>query len=211
MKKTKRSIRRYTSFASLVAILSERRITLLDPETWDDKNDVFYMGEYRRRRNENVYALCLSRSDQTYHHWRVFAGSPDGVCIEFDDDAFRSIFENEDNVEIGEVIYKNISDARSRKPLKDHDLKFLKHNRYKAEQETRVVYTGPESFPKYQFELSDINRITLSPWLSQPLVGNVRKLLRKIDGCEGLKIYRSTLVNFQQWKDLAVSDRKMGR
>lgn len=204
----RQTIQRYTSTASLVSMLSEKRITLLDPATWDDKNDVFWMQRYKERNSvEFLYALCLSLSEQTYHHWRVFAGSPDGVCISFYESDLRDVFEAEPNVEFEVIEYCSVADARKRAPLQAHDLKFLKHNRYKPEKEVRIVYSGDRNtgcpFPAFEFSLDIIERVTLSPWLSKPLVDNMKNLLRRIPDCENLKIYRSTLVDFKGWTDLA--------
>ncbi|CUK01716.1 hypothetical protein RUE5091_02285 [Ruegeria denitrificans] len=200
-------INRYTSLASAVNLLSERKLTLLDPNTWDDKNDVHYLDRYKKAVSaKSVYALCLSRAGQTYHHWRVFAGGPDGVCISFFEDKLKESFEWDPRVEYQDVEYLSIREARSRVPLEDDDLKFVKHSRYKPEQETRVVFTDKRAkteFPSYDIDLDAVKRITLSPWLSKPLVSSMRKLLKSIDGCRDLEVYRSTLTDFKDWKALA--------
>ena len=42
--------RRYTSLSILLDILKEKRLTLLDPRNWDDKNDAFYMELYKSKK-----------------------------------------------------------------------------------------------------------------------------------------------------------------
>lgn len=80
------NMRRYTNLGSLFHIVQRGALTLLDPERWDDRNDVFFMGEYKRRkRARTVLALCLAKSEERYHHWKVFAHGSDGVCLEFNE------------------------------------------------------------------------------------------------------------------------------
>jgi hypothetical protein len=79
------TLRRYTNLASLIHILKRQTITLLNPATWDDRNDAYFMSEYRRiKQAKSVLALCFTTAPETYHHWRVFSHGGDGVCIEFD-------------------------------------------------------------------------------------------------------------------------------
>ena len=203
-------INRYTSFASAIDLLANKQITLLDPNSWDDKNDVHFMARYKEIVNaKSVFALCLSKSKQSYHHWRVFAGGQDGVCITFFEDHFRRAFSDDPRVEIQDIEYLSMPDARKRKPLSEHNLKFLKHARYRAEQETRVVFTDKNRqvpFPKYEISLNAIQRITLSPWLSKPLVQPMKDLMKKVDGCHELHVYSSTLVQYRDWQNLAPKD-----
>src|SRR5438128_11688414 len=77
-------LRRYTNLPALIYLLRERQLTLLDPASWDDKNDSHYLALYRdRKKLPSVLALCFSETNETYHHWRVFSDGPSGVCIRF--------------------------------------------------------------------------------------------------------------------------------
>ncbi|MNF89480.1 hypothetical protein D3C84_720080 [compost metagenome] len=51
--------------------------------------------------------------------------------------------------------------------------------------------------------LSSIKRITLSPWLTKSVVDHVKQTLKSIKGCGSLKIYKSTLVENENWKKFA--------
>ena len=44
---TEHTLRRYTNLASALHILQNRCLTLLSPETWDDRNDAYFMSEYK--------------------------------------------------------------------------------------------------------------------------------------------------------------------
>ncbi|WP_312796224.1 hypothetical protein [Tianweitania sp.] len=81
---TERTMRRYTNLASVLHILDNRCLTLLSQETWDDRNDTFFMSEYRQLKGvKTVLAICTADRDETYH-WQVFLRGADDVCIEFD-------------------------------------------------------------------------------------------------------------------------------
>jgi hypothetical protein len=78
------TLRRYTDLPALLHMLKHCCITLLDPTTWDDTNDSYYLLKYKEKRKlETVLALCLTQADETYYHWRVFSHGPAGVCIDF--------------------------------------------------------------------------------------------------------------------------------
>jgi hypothetical protein len=64
--------------------LKEKKITLLDPRSWDDSNDSYYLKLYQEKKGlQSVLALCFTRASETYHHWRIFADGSSGVCISF--------------------------------------------------------------------------------------------------------------------------------
>src|SRR5688572_16152316 len=76
-------IRRYISIAGAIDMLRHQQLALLDPATWDDRNDRYFMELYKEARGlGGLYAACASTCYETYHHWRVFTSSADGVCVE---------------------------------------------------------------------------------------------------------------------------------
>jgi Protein of unknown function (DUF2971) len=208
---TVRSFRRYTNLAATIHLLKDKSITLLNPATWDDKNDAYFMAEYKRYKEaKSVLALCFAETNETYHHWRVFSNGPDGVCIEFYKDKLLSTFEGDQQIVSGYVQYKWLKDIKMMKSVKVDELPFLKRYPYEEEHEYRVVYVDTEDAKEYQdyaIEIEWIKRITLSPWISQTLTGSVRHTLRSIEGCSGLKIRRSTLVGNDNWKKLTARVR----
>ena len=50
---------------------------------------------------------------------------------------------------------------------------------------------------------ASISRITLSPWMPGPLPKGVKDTLRDLDGCKGIKVYQSTLIENERWKRAA--------
>src|SRR5689334_16765793 len=77
-------LRRYTDIPAAVHMLKQKALTFLDPRSWDDKNDSYYLRKYRVKRDvAAVLAICFTRTDETYHHWRVFAHGASGMCVRF--------------------------------------------------------------------------------------------------------------------------------
>jgi hypothetical protein len=199
-----RTFRRYTNLAAVVHLLQSRAITLLNPATWDDKNDAYYMAEYKRlKQAKTVLALCFAESAETYHHWRVFSHGADGVCIEFNRDRLLTVWSKDESVRIRAVAYKEIQQIRGQAALELEDIPFIKRFPYRDEKEFRVIFASQDEaleYKDYPIELAWIRRITLSPWMSKTLAASVKKTLKSIPGCSMIKISRSTLVDNDAWK-----------
>jgi hypothetical protein len=85
MKTELKKLNRFTTLPVLLDLLKRKRLVLLNPATWEDKNDSEILKEYKRRKNlPNLFALCFSYGDETIHHWKTFADGISGCCIEFD-------------------------------------------------------------------------------------------------------------------------------
>jgi hypothetical protein len=199
--------RRYTNLAAVIHLLQTKRITLLNPATWDDKNDAYFMAEYKRILGfQTVLALCFAETDETYHHWRVFSHGSDGVCIEFDKALLLKSFEKSSGVRQGKVDYKLIKSLVKRPEIDAEQLPFLKRKPYAPECEYRVIYIDKgesQEFKDFPLEVAWIRRLTLSPWMSKALAKSVRETLRSIEGCSMLKVSRSTLISNDEWKSVA--------
>ena len=189
-------------------MLREQRITLLDPQSWDDKNDSHYLRLYREKKSLNtVLALCFAQASETYHHWRVFAPGSSGVCISFKrKELFKALKAEHPELRMRAVEYLTLNKIR-RRTLATEELPFLKRYPFLDEEEFRVVYESTKTKSKLDIPipLSCIYKITLSPWLPNALSDGVKTMLRGIPGCGGLKIRRSTLISNDEWKKLGDS------
>ena len=196
-------LRRYTDIPALIYLLSERKITLLDPRSWDDKNDSRYLALYREKKKvSSVLALCFSQAGETYHHWRVFADGPAGVCVRFKRIELLTAVKRQAFVRSRTVRYLAMSDIRASVP-KVQDLPFLKRLAFEHENEFRMIYESEtETLTKLDIEipLSSIERITLSPWVHDDLSPDIKRVLKSIKGCSGLEIVRSTLISNDEWQ-----------
>ena len=204
-------LHRYTNLAATIHLLRERKLTLLDPASWDDKNDVFFIEEYKRCvRAKTVLALCFAHRQTTaevYHHWRVFANGSNGVCIQFDKIGLMSLFDDA-SVMHGPVKYMSLDGlfkGANEKRIKQRELPFIKGSRYRDEREYRAVFVDScersESY-SVSLDLNVIRRITLSPWLPTNLANVVKDTLRSFDEYGNLNVVHSTLRNNSKWKNI---------
>lgn len=197
-----KTLRRYTDLTSLVYLLTEKKLTLLDPATWDDSNDSYYLALYRDKNElKTVLALCFTQASETYHHWRVFASGPSGVCVTFKRDALLEAV-TQPGIRKRRVRYYSMATLGS-EDSKTRDLPFVKRLPFSHENEYRVVYESKDkhmSSLDIPIPISAIERVTLSPWVHRGLAVPIRKLLNTIKGCETLSVTRSTLIGNEQWK-----------
>lgn len=203
---TERTYRRYTNLASALHILRNKCLTLLSPETWDDRNDAFFMAEYKRlKQAKTILAICLAVREETYHHWQVFSRGADGVCLELDSEKLRSAFSRAEGVRHQIVDYQLITQVNKMADVDLERLPFMKRWPYGDESEYRAVYIdNDKELAAYAvpIELNAITRVTLSPWLAPALVPVVKETLKSLPGCSGLRVDRSTLIDNEQWKKL---------
>ena len=199
--------RRYTDLAATIHLLREKSITLLNPATWDDKNDAYFMAEYKRHKKaKTLLALCFAECKETYHHWKVYSHGSGGVCIQFNKETLLLTFDTDPRIKMDYVKYKPIKEVGQLKSIGVEELPFLKRYPYEDEREFQIIYVSSEEateYEDYSIEIRWIQRITLSPWMSRTLSHSVRDTLREIRGCSNLKIARSTLVDNDAWKKLA--------
>jgi hypothetical protein len=165
------TLRRYTNLAATLYLLRNKRITLLSPSTWDDRNDAFFMSEFKKQKEAlSVLALCFAEASETYHHWRVFSHGSDGVCLEFDSASLLAAFRGDPLIQSRNVSYRKIDDAINA-GIPTDDLPFCKRLPYEDEREFRIVYVDMKK--EYQFKdvpisLDCIKRMMLSPGCQIP-------------------------------------------
>jgi hypothetical protein len=182
-------------------------VTLLDPESWDDKNDSHFLKLYQEKNGfQSVLALCFTRTSETYHHWRVFANGSSGVCISFKREQLLDAVGKQNGVRSGAVKYLTLA-AMRRTKLSIRDLPFWKRCPFEQESEFRIIYESREKVKSIDIPipLSCIDRITLSPWLNQRLCKHVKRSLWSIPGCRSLEIVQSTLISNEDWKNFGES------
>jgi hypothetical protein len=199
------SLRRYTNLASALRCLREKKVTLLSPTTWDDKNDKILMEAFKRRKKlKTLLALCFAQAAETYHHWKVFAPGSDGVCLEFDMQLLIKALDHP-NIRHAEVDYIRIDELRARPPIL-HELPFSKRVAYQDEDEYRFVYSSDASVLQTKdiaIPIACVNRIIVNPWIPKPLVQTIKETINAIDGFGQLKVIQSRVIDSPAWKRLA--------
>lgn len=194
--------RRYTELPSLIHLLRYRQLTLLDPRSWDDKNDSYFLAQYREKSElKSVLALCFTQANETYHHWRVFAPGSAGVCVRFRESRLRAAVAKVPGLMMKPVEYLTVTQLRHKRLARSR-LPFLKRYAFQPENEVRLLWqskTEERETLALPIDLSAISRITLSPWLHPSLADEVKALLKSIEGCSRLQVYRSTLISNAEW------------
>lgn len=159
------TLRRYTNLAATIHILQNKAISLLDPASWDDRNDTYFMDHYKSQKNlKTLLALCFAEASETYHHWKIFSSGFDGVCIEFDKNNLVAAMEKEAVIMADFVDYYQIKDLKASPPLLER-LIFAKRFPYTDEKEFRVVYQDKsESLPAKDFPIGTV-KLTYCPYI----------------------------------------------
>lgn len=68
-------LRRYTKLPILIDTLVNKRIAMLNPDYWEDRNDASYIRIFKEKKAlKTVLALCFTETSETFHHWKVFSG-----------------------------------------------------------------------------------------------------------------------------------------
>lgn len=204
----KKILRRYTNIPALLHLLNNKAITLLNPNTWEDRNDSFYLNEYKQKKELlTVLALCFTEAPETYHHWKIFAGgNSSGICIYFKKDEFIEYIGENKNIFHKRVSYKTL-DEMEEKTLSLKKLPFVKRYAFRDEKEYRIIYEEKETameFKELFFDVSHISKISLSPWMPINLVDTVKNYIKRIcPEIPEINVTKSALLDNKKWKNFA--------
>jgi len=202
VKKVKR-LNRFTSLPVLLDLLERKKLTLLDPKLWDDKNDSEVILAYKRKKGvKNLFAVCLSHGDETVHHWKTFSDGTSGCVIEFDAKKLFAIINNIPNLRHGTVSYKKLMDVEKEDTIIDIDqMPFTKRWPYRCEEEYRIIVenSSNETFFEIDITLDIIKRITISQQMPQPIYNTIKNYLIGLRGDPESRINRSTLYENKRW------------
>lgn len=198
-------LRRYTSIAAAIDILARGELPLLNPETWDDRNDRRFMEAYRKAKKPtgSLYGLCAAGCAETYHHWRVFTSAADGACIEIRRAPMEAALRGMPEVRFGFMEYLKLDEVDGLSPLDLERLPFVKRHGFKPENEYRIILESdlPQtSALSIEFPRDWIGRIYLNPWLPATLAETMIGMMRAVPGCEALSVQRSSLIENERWK-----------
>ncbi|HAK59524.1 MAG TPA: hypothetical protein DCO77_03945 [Nitrospiraceae bacterium] len=201
-------LKRYTNVPALLYLLKNRAITLLDPSSWDDRNDSYFLSLYKEKlKLKTVLALCFTEVGETYHHWRVFADGSSGVCITFRRDVLVNAVKKHTEIKTGSVQY--VTFARLNKmALRIKSLPFIKRYGFQDESEFRIIYSSKQTIYSTRdipVSLDCIEKISLNPWMPKPFFDSLKETIQAVDGCKHIKIIRSNLIDSAKWKKIGSS------
>lgn len=198
-------LKRFTHLPALLSLLQKRELTLLSPSNWEDRNDRVFMEEYARKLQfSTVLGLCFSQAVETFHHWKVFAPGPSGVCVEFHKSALLA------SVPKSGFKHRNVKYLTPTELLGDYqvpsELPFIKQRAYKDEKEYRIVFSSDiekieaKALP---IQLAFVRAVTLSPWLPDALFDAAKNAINKVHGCADIPVVQSRIVENVAWQDHA--------
>jgi hypothetical protein len=196
-------LNRFTSLPIALDVLYKKRIILLSPETWEDRNDAYYLERYRAEMKlSSLLAICFSLRSETFHHWRVFSSGLAGVCIEFDKSKLLQSITTKEGFRHEKVSYHWIGDLKKKKP-RPESWPFLKRKPFEDEREYRITFESKTASLRERpipIDLSFVRKVTLSPWLSGVVADSVIRTIKTIGGCAHLDVSLSSLINNAGWR-----------
>jgi hypothetical protein len=168
-------LKRYTHLPAVLHLLHTRTLTALNPTTWADQNDAFYLHRYKAAHPQlkGLFVLCMAEAADTFHHWNVYASGPSGVKIELDPTRFQNWLKStQATTRLGRVQYKRLDEIEQAAQDKKA-LPFLKRKAFRDENEVRLLVEDTRSdgqaYALPNFDVSAIRKISLSPWLPTAL------------------------------------------
>lgn len=207
-----KDLRRYTDLSTLFYLLAECKLTLLNPNRWDDRNDSYCLRQYRKAKGyKTVLALCFVQSSERYHLWKVFGAGTSGVRIKFKRKALLNAVEGVRGLRHGEVQYLTLKELKG--SFKADRLPFLKRYGFLGEEEYRLVYGSNKELTKFDIDIPPdcIESVNLNPWLDADLFEHVKNAIRKVDSrWKNLEVAHSSLIDNERWRDFADRISKTG-
>jgi hypothetical protein len=181
MKKNIKQLNRYTTLPVLLDMLKRKRLVLLDPTSWEDKNDSEILCVYKERRKvQKLFVLCFSYGRETIHHWKTYADGISGCCIEFDAKELIALLDKLEGVRYDIVEYKWI-EAVDNATIEIKDIPFTKRMPYRCEEEFRIIWEGDTSENCYEipFDLQIIKKVTISQRMPDQVYNTIRESLQE--------------------------------
>lgn len=203
MKTTIVKLNRFTTLPVLLDLLKKKKLTLLDPKLWEDKNDSELISEYKKRKNiQNLFLICFSAADETVHHWKTFSNGSSGCVIEFDAKALFKMLDRTPGLKRRRVKYVKLSAVEGKnKKIKVDDIPFTKRWPYRCEEEYRVLVETDKksSFFEIDIDVNCIRRITISQQMPESIFQTIKSYLRELKQNPDGKVNRSTLYENKRW------------
>jgi hypothetical protein len=197
------SLRRYTNLPFLLDLLHKKQLALLDPATWDDRNDAYYMEQYKKKKNlKTLLAVCFAEAPETYQHWKIYSGNQSGVCIEFDKDSLLIKALRIKGYRCQKIEYLPFRG----KLTSVEKLPFTKRVAFTSEDEFRIIYEDEDEEIKIKYLPiipEDIIRIEINPWVNESIYNSIVSTIKNIDGFVDVRTKKSGILEYEKWKKKA--------
>jgi hypothetical protein len=195
---------KYTSLAVAIDLLRNKRLALVDPRSWVDRNDIAYLQEYKRRKAlKSLVLTCFTTKPERFHHWKSFADGTDGVCIHFRVKPLIEAVARDAGFRSGLVAYRD-NTAEDNWTPKTTEIPFLKRLAFSDEGEYRILFEDKDVIRETKdlaLELNCVSRIVVSPRLAKGLFPAVKEQLASIAPDARLQIAQSSILDSTRWRD----------
>ncbi len=211
-KKKEVLIRRYMPITALIDTLRRQKLAILNPESWDDRNDRLFMRVYKNHTKAGgLYGMCAALRGETYHHWKIFAGGASGVCLVLKRKPLEAYLDSRPlgprtKIRYDGVNYLTLDEVKKLSPNRIMELPFLKRYGFKDENEYRIVIeTDADQLPAIFIDCPHkwIDTVYLNPWLYEDQAQSLTETIREMLGCEKLEVKRSQLIDSTTWRKAA--------
>ena len=200
MKKT-RHVNRFTTIHVLLDMITRRRLVLMDPDLWSDKNDTKLIDEYKRRKGiSKVFAVCFSGGGETIHHWNAYSPGVAGCCIELDFDILTATLDALDEIRYGFVNYRKVHEIIPGS-VGTENIPFTKRWPYFCEEEFRIIWEGTTSrwCHEIEIDLNMIRKVTVSQGMPDSVFHALSRHVRDALKRPSMKINHSTIYENSMW------------
>lgn len=84
----------------------------------------------------------------------------------------------------------------------DDDMPFLKRYASSDESEYRIIYPSSTdiAFKHLDIPLTAIRKTSVNPWASDTFFNIIRETIKNINGCEDIKVGKSSLIDNKEWR-----------
>lgn len=196
---------RYTELPYLLNMLESNTLIIPNCQEWADKNDRFAISEYQRAKPDSfVYALCMTKSIETFHHWKIYTSGVGGVCLKFSRPKLEEWAKNQENgIVIREVVYHKFHEFGP-DDICVEDLPFSKRVAFRDENECRLVCTrtDKEPFIELPFPVNALEAIQVNPFVNGEVAESVKNSIRHALGSNDKTISHSEMIDSQRWQNI---------
>lgn len=194
-------LNRFTTLPLLIDLLEHEKLVLIEPTTWDDKNDTLLIETYKKKANiDKLFVMCFTYKAETIHHWKTFANGNSGCCIEFDMKKLITVFERVPQLKHGFVKYPLIKSV-DEFSIDIADIPFTKRYPYKLENEYRIIWEGKseDSFFEIPISIDSIRKITFAQQMPESIFHSLKRMLESRYPLLKDKINHSTIYENMEW------------
>jgi hypothetical protein len=195
-----RILSRYMAYKHLDDLLKNKRLALLNPDSWEDENDSIAINVYKERMDiKHLFVGCFTRTGETYHHWRIY-GSHYGVRIVFNGAALLLAAEKQGGYRCETIKYVKLQDFKN--AVNDiSQVPFIKRWPYRHEKEFRIIWTGKRCSDNSKYlplPKQGIEKIVLAPWIQDDAFDRIKKKIANKYGYD-VRVERSSVLRNKRW------------